>query len=124
MKKKEVDAFISLHSRIESLYQEIGILSKKNPNDGLNVFKLKVVNSILDEANIILADKLPLKDFKQFSEDEIPTNSDVVFILGLYIKSLEKIRSDNISIDYSEKYWYWDVEDGRRGVRTNPPNVM
>jgi hypothetical protein len=124
MKKAEVHSFISLLARVESLHEEIGILSRKNPNDPINKFKLSAFNSILAEANAQLKDKLPLKDFDLFSEDELPTNSDVVFILGLYRKALEKVRSENISIDYSGKNWYWDVDDGKTSIRTNPPNVM
>lgn len=124
MNKQEVDNFISLSSRIESLHQELGILSKKSPNDALNKFKLNVVNSILQEANDLLAEKPPLKGFGQFSEDDLPTNSDVVFILGLYRKALEKIRSDNIVLDYSEKFWYWEIDGRQSSTRTNPPIVM
>lgn len=124
MKKSEVDNFISLSSRIESLHEEMGLLSRKSPNDPLNEFKLSAINSILNEANKLLIERPPLKDFLQFSDDKLPTNSDVVFILGLYRKSLEKIRSENISINYDGSTWYWDLDGGGTGQRTNPPVVM
>lgn len=124
MKKAEVESFLSLASRIEALHIELSALSKKNPNDGLNKFKLNVVNSVIQEANLLLGEGIPLKDFEQFAEDDIPTTSDAVFILALYRKALEKLRSSNIVSDYGEKNWHWQVEDSNSSMKTNPPTVL
>jgi len=47
MNENEVDLFIRVYSQIETLYAEMGLLSKRRPNDGINRFKLKYVNKIL-----------------------------------------------------------------------------
>ncbi len=47
--------------------QQIGTLAKKSPNDGLNKFKLKFVNTSLGQANVLLGN-----EYKPF--DEFLTN--------------------------------------------------
>jgi|SRR3990167_7668862 predicted nuclease with TOPRIM domain len=123
MNKKQVNSFIYLSARIESLYNELTLLSRKNPNDAINEFKIELINSILEEANIITGDKPPVKGFSKFNNDKIPSNSDAVFILGIYRKALEKIRSDNIKLDFSGK-WRWDIDGLGNGPTTNPPTVI
>jgi hypothetical protein len=55
--EEEVIQFEKVQTQIKGLYNEIGILSKKNPNDAVNKFKLKFINQSLIEANDILKDK-------------------------------------------------------------------
>mgnify|MGYP003380056142 CR=1 FL=1 len=40
--------------QLQGVHIEISILAKKTPNDGLNLFKLKLVNNILAKGNSIL----------------------------------------------------------------------
>jgi len=98
MKKEDVDKFGKIQSQIEGLYNEIGLLSKKSPNDAINKFKLKFINQILAEANSILSVAYkPFDGFDLFQEDEVPSNSDVTMIFEQYINCMEKLRTDNIS---------------------------
>lgn len=123
MKQKEVDIFLKLQPQMKSAYEEISLLSKKKPTDQLNTFKLKFINSILTRANTILADKYtPFPDeFDLFSEDEMPNNSDVVFILWHYLTSLEKLRCDNIKHYSYDRFWVinWNVSE----QKTTPPTI-
>lgn len=47
--------------------------------------KLKYVNKTLEAANDVLGDDKPYDDFEKFSEEDLPTNSDVLMILSLYL---------------------------------------
>ena len=123
MKEKEIELFEKLHAQLEGLYDEISTLSKKSPSDAVNKFKLKFINQILGNLNEFLKDKYkPFMEFTKFEEDDLPTNSDVVLILSQYLNCMEKLRSDNIRIDYG--HWVWLVEGKASGIRTAPPKKI
>lgn len=107
MTRDEVETFLKLQPKIKITHDEMSILSKKNPNDAINTFKLKFINTMLKAANQLLKDGyMPFDDFTIFSEDEIPTNSDVVFILSPYLSALERLRSDNVRHQgYGQYVW-------------------
>ena len=92
MNKQQVETFLKLQPQLKSAYDEITLLSKKKPTDALNEFKLKFINSILSRANEILEDKYKQfpDDFTLFNKNDMPNNSDVVFILSHYLSALEK----------------------------------
>lgn len=116
MNRSDVDVFEKLTGQLISTYDELSILSKKNPGDAVNKFKLKFVNSLLVEANDYSSDKYkPFSDFDSFDEDDVPQNSDVVFILGQYIQCFEKLRADNVSMKNGAWYWRLDAEGDEQG---------
>jgi len=109
MNSSDVDKFEKLVGQVQGLYEEMSILSKKSPNDAVNKFKLKFINRQLSESNALLAERYrPFDDFHFFSEDEIPQNSDVVFILAQYLQCMEKLRGDHVVV--RNGVWYWHVE--------------
>ena len=112
----DISNFEKNQVQMESLHAEMSALAKKSPNDAVNKFKLNFINSIIIEANKILASKyLPFNDFEKFNEEEVPTNSDVIIILGQYLNCLERLRNDNIEQRVGR--WYWNAT----GVRTANP---
>jgi hypothetical protein len=109
MKKEDVDTFEKLVGQIQSIYDELALLSKKSPNDALNKFKLGFVNKLLESSNIFLKEIYkPFAEFSTFDEDDLPTNSDVVFILTQYLQCFEKFRADNVHQKLGN--WYWTIE--------------
>lgn len=109
MNSSDVDKFEKLAGQVLGLYEEMSILSKKSPNDAVNKFKLKFINRQLSESNTFLGERYrPFSDFAIFSEDDIPQNSDVVFILAQYLQCMEKLRGDHVIIRNGS--WYWRVE--------------
>jgi len=123
MNKEQVETFLKLQPQLKSAYDEIALLSKKKPTDSLNKFKLKFINSILSRANAILEDKYkPFPDdFTLFEEDDMPNNSDVVFILSHYLTSLEKLRCDNIQ--HHDYDWYWLIDGKISDQKTNSRTI-
>ncbi|WP_036663426.1 hypothetical protein [Pandoraea sp. SD6-2] len=112
MNTSDVDRFEKLAGQVLGLYEEMSILSKKSPNDAVNKFKLKFINRQLSESNEFLTERYrPFDDFEIFSEDDVPQNSDVVFILSQYLQCMEKLRGDNVII--RNGVWYWRVEGGK-----------
>ena len=119
MELEKIHLFEKIQGQVEGLHKEIGLLSKKNPNDAVSKFKLKFINQTLQEANVILAENYkPFDDFDTFDEDTIPTNSDVTMIFEQYLGCLEKFRSDNIRIKNGN--WCWIVDGSDDNIRTTP----
>jgi hypothetical protein len=123
MDKLQVEKFLKLQPQLKSAYDEIALLSKKKPTDSLNTFKLKFINSILSRANEILEDNYkPFpEEFTLFDENDMPNNSDVVFILSHYLTCLEKLRCDNIKI-YEHK-WHWLIDGEISSQQTDSPTI-
>jgi len=132
MNRSSVDIFEKLSGQLLSIYEEVSFLSKKHPNDAVNKFKLKFVNKLMSQSNDYLEEKYkPFDDFDNFDEDDIPQNSDVVFILSQYLQCFEKQRADNVVIRNGT--WYWHVEgdendnvddDGMVSIRTVKPKKL
>ena len=124
MTELEVNKFEKIQSQIEGLYKEIGILSKKSPNDAVNKFKLKFINQLLVEANNILTGNYkPLEGFETFEEDDVPSNSDVTFIFEQYLNCLEKLRGDNVTRT-SINSWHWLVDGETSILKTFVPKKL
>ena len=131
MTSKDVDQFEKVQAQIEGLLEEISVLSKKSPNDSVNVFKLKFINELLMISNKILGEKYkPLNSFEEFSMDDLPSNSDVTFILSQYLNCFEKLRADNIyrNREYDgNKYffeWFWITDKQQSSIKTAPPKKI
>lgn len=122
MKKEEIEAFEKLHIQIKDMYSELSVLSKKNPNTPINEFKLKFVNQLLKQANILLGEKYkPFDDFSFFSNDDLPFISDTVFIISQYIQCLEKLKYDNVQ--RLGGTWYWIISGSKEQLTTSHPLV-
>ena len=131
MKRIDVHLFEKIQTQLEGLLSEITLLAKKSPNDAVNKFKLKFINEILSGANKILGKTYkPLESFNGFDEDDLPSNSDVTFILSQYLNCLEKLRADNIlqeQIYDGNKYiyeWFWKIDSGKSDIKTAPPKKI
>ena len=117
--KENVWQFEKLEQQLFSFLIEISELSKKKPNDALNKFKLKFINSTLEALNELLGEHRPFKDFSTFDVEELPTNSDVVVILAQYAASTYNLRREdtvNTSI-----YWYWKIRGKPSDLLTERP---
>jgi hypothetical protein len=132
VKQKNVDDFEQLFGQLQGIYDELAVLSKKSPSDVVNMFKLKFINQLLNESNGFLGEKYrPFNDFSEFDPDDVPQNSDVVFMLSQYLQCFEKFRADSVVM--RSGYWYWvvDAEKGDKGdenglvyIRTTTPKRL
>lgn len=96
VKREQIELYEKVFSQMETLYKEISILSKNKPDNPLNKFKLRLINEILREANILLDDQSrPFVGFEVFDEEQLPFNSDAVLILSGYITSLSNWKTKN-----------------------------
>ncbi|MTJ10058.1 hypothetical protein [Anabaena sp. UHCC 0204] len=116
MKRKDVDEFEKISGQIQVVYDELSVLSKKSPNEAVNKFKLNFVNKLLNDSNVFLGEKYrPFEDFSEFDIDDVPINSDVVFILSQYLQCFEKMRADNVKYKHPNWNWLVDAEENEPG---------
>jgi hypothetical protein len=114
----EIDGFVKLLMQAEKILEDFSELSKKKPNDAVNKFKLRFVNTILEQANNILDEaNKPFDSFNTFDEHDIPTNSDVVLILTQYLGCLKKFGRDNTA--YSGVEHYWVIKGKRSDIKAD-----
>jgi len=117
--KEDVWEFEKLEPQLHSFLAEISELSKKRPNDGLNKFKLKFINSTLESLNRLIGEHRPFPDFDTFNEDDLPSNSDVVVILAQYATATYNFRRDHTVRESIN--WYWLVRGKRSDLNTERP---
>jgi hypothetical protein len=123
MNTDDVEKLEKIMGQLEGLHREMSLLAKKSPNDGLNSFKLKFLNSTLNEANDLLGTAYkPLVGFEQLDSDDVPTNSDATFVLTSYLEEIERMRADNISPNLGR--WYYDTPDIEEKIQTAPPKKI
>ncbi len=96
--RSDIELLEKIKGQLHVIHQEISILSKKSPNDGVNVFKLRLINSILKEANRLLGKSFrPMAGFEQFDEDDLPSTSDVAFVVAQYMEGIKRFRSAHVA---------------------------
>ena len=123
MTEENVSQFEKINAQLQSLYEEVGALSKKSQNDPLNKFKLRFINSALSSANTLLGDlHKPYADFVQFDENDLPSNSDAAVMLGQYLSCMEKLRADNIIVHVGQ--WVWKIDGRPSVIRTTVPDKI
>lgn len=125
MQREDVEKLEKIIGQMEGLHSEMSALARKSPNDALNKFKLKFVNSGLRSANEFLgSDYRPYSDFDVFDEDDVPSTSDVTMMLSQYLEAIERYRADNIKIDGIGRWTYKTPDDGGPLIRTAPPKKL
>src|SRR5687767_2551216 len=118
MTRDEINEFERLAALLAGAYAEMQGLAKKNPNDGVNPFKLRLVNSLLISLNRVFGPHLkPVEGFDTFDTDTVPTASDVLFVLSQYVEGLEHVRSQNVAVGLGGR-WYWKVDGATSDLRT------
>lgn len=125
MTEATVSEFEALNGKLQGVYEEAVNLSKKSAADPFNKFKLNITNAILSSANKYLASlsrPVAVDGFSQFEDTDLPSNSDVAFVLSQYLAAFESLRIDNIT--HSAGNWYWVINGASTGVRTAPPRKL
>lgn len=121
--KGDIEQLEKLIVQLNAMHSEISQLAKKSPNDGLNKFKLKLVNKILSSGNTLLEGRYrPFDDFEQFEEDDLPTNSDVTVIIAQYIEQTERFRSDHVI--HHEYKWKYVVDGVQTDIEAKHPTKV
>ncbi len=109
MKESDVMAFEKIELQLLHLRSEMDSLSKKSPNDPINKFKLRLINDVLEPMTDILgAQYAPIRDFRSFDPESLPTNSDVLVVMSQYQAGVDKMRQDQTGYDRGRLVWLID----------------
>lgn len=120
MKRTDVDELEKLMGQLKSIHAEVSALAKKSPNDAVNSFKIKFINITVSNCNKFLGENYkPFDDFDVFNIDDVPSNSDVTFIISQYAEAIEKYRADNIRWNMGR--WFFKLEDTKEEIQTAQP---
>lgn len=118
MKSKDVEKYEELRSKLVSLKKDIALLSAKKPNEALNEFKLNMINKVLSQTNELIGDFKPEDDFDVFDSVSMPTNSDVLMVLNLYLTGMTRFKEANSVLKPSQNSFcsefsskVWDIKD-------------
>lgn len=107
----DIANFLLLEPMIQSLVTEMRELSKKKPDGPLNKFKVEMINKRLKPMKELI-NFLPIAQFLDaLDEESLPSNSDVVLILGQYEGALEAYREAFRGRD-SIGYHGWKTSNG------------
>ena len=117
--RADVEMLEKTIGQLAATHREMSLLSKKSPSDGVNSFKLGLINGVIRAANKILGQAYkPIEGFELFDEDNVPSTSDVVFVVAQYLEEIERYRQDNVVLhEYNRVY----VLDGRPSKVSEDP---
>ena len=117
--REDVERLEKTIGQLAATHREMSLLSKKSPSDGVNNFNLGLINEVIKAANDILGQAYkPIEDFVLFDKDNLPSNSDVVFVVAQYLEEIERYRQDNVVVhEYNRVY----VLDGRPSKVSEDP---
>lgn len=118
MTKADVELYDKLHGQLLTMRAQFEALSRKNPNDVVNEFKIGLVNKLLADINGLIGDYKPFPDFEQFEDSPRVFNSDVLLILAQYLTAMSRFKNANSTVeqsplktDWMETVEKWNIED-------------
>lgn len=90
----QVEKFEMLEKLADSMYLEIKAFSSKKPDDPLNKLKVKNINRVLSQLKDILSNEPTCEFLDLLDEESLPTNSDVIIILGQFKAAMKQFRTE------------------------------
>ena len=104
-----------LSSLLDAAILEMKEFSKKKPDESLNPTKIKILNRLLIPLKEVLSMDPSGAFLDLLDEDNIPSNSDSVLILGQYAAAIEQ---------FTEKHYGWDGAHRRWFTKENPSSKL
>ena len=116
MKKEDIELYEELLSKLISIKNDVALLSLKKPGEQLNLFKIKRINDVLTKVNTLIGKDKPYEDFETFDEVALPTNSDALMMINLYLTGMSRFKKHNsteksVGLDWNQTEMVWDLED-------------
>lgn len=122
--RAELERFEKLMGQLRGLHDEMSLLARKSANDGVNAFKLKLINNVLAAAKTVLGPShLPFDDFSQFDADDVPSTSDVTMVLAQYLEEAERYRTNFVTELFDNK-WVYKIGGVLTDIPAGPPKKV
>jgi hypothetical protein len=120
MNQQEVEEFRKMAAQLDALHQEASASSKKHSDKPVSKFKVDLANSVLQVARKVLGTSAPALDFDKFDTDDLPTNSDLSFVVTQFVECAEKLKAQNIKRSFNG-VWYWQVSGAMTEIVATAP---
>jgi hypothetical protein len=120
MNQREVEEFRKMAAQLDALHQEATASSKKQPDKPVSKFKVDLANSVLETARTVLGESAPTLEFEKFNTDDLPTNSDLSFVVTQFVECSEKVKAQNIKRSFNG-VWYWQVAGATTDIVATAP---
>jgi hypothetical protein len=106
-----VNAWHTAKPLLDAMVVEFRELSKKKPDGGASVHKVKIVNRLLGRCREALEGEPTLEFLDLLSEDDVPQNSDVIIMLSQYAASMDAFKKRYYKYDRYASEYRWIVKD-------------
>ena len=116
--QQSIDQYELLEPLLESAYEEMQELSKKKQESPINSYKVKAINRIIIPLKELLKEENVNSFLDILETDDLPTNSDVVFILGQYKKAMALYRKTYQIYDSTKHSQIWNLEPASKTTPT------
>jgi hypothetical protein len=120
MNAEQVEQFRKMAAQLDALHQEASAASKKHPDKPVSKFKVDLANAVLAAAKTVLGNSSPTLSFEKFDADDLPTNSDLSFVVSQFVECAEKVKVQNIT-RYHNGVWYWKVNGSMSEIAAVAP---
>ena len=104
---EQISSYNTINPLLNSVYNEVKVLSKKQPDVLFNVNKVRIINKLLEKARELLKNETTATHLEILDEDSLPSNSDAVIILSLYSSALDMFHKNyyDCSDLLGEEHW-------------------
>lgn len=102
--QETINNYLTLQPQIKSIFLEMKDLSTKKPEITVNKFKMTIINSLISAVREILKTEEEFKYLNNFSDDDLPQNSDVVLLLAQYMSALNQFESTYFFSDSNSRF--------------------
>jgi hypothetical protein len=83
----------TLRPLIDGLYRDLTVLAGRKQEAPLSKAKITMMNKLLNDAKMLLADEPTCNYLELLDEQAIPNNADALLILGQYKTALERFQA-------------------------------
>ena len=97
---EQVELYNTINPLIHSIFNELKDFSKKNQNDPINLTKVKMINRLLVDAQIILKDEPSIDYLDLLEEEKLPSISDAVLIVSQYVSALKTFHCEHLGYSW------------------------
>lgn len=91
-KQEQIEEAKLLEAQLDKAYYEMCDFAKKNPSEKVSLLKIRLINRILSRIKEMLKDDPTGEFLDLMNEDELPSTSDAVMIMGQHCSALHQYR--------------------------------
>ena len=96
MRQERIEEYHLLEAQLGRAYIEMSNFAKKNPTEKISILKLQLINKILNAIKELLKEEPSTQYLDILNEEDMPSISDTVLIMGQHISALHQFKKKYI----------------------------